>query len=437
MVDAIGANKDLSSSRIYAFFNDSVYGVKWGWLLEYIKSVDGTTHPTRQAVAIQGNGTNGDFVLYHADQLSHSIANFFNRAHAVGGYTAINFTAPTNDHRYNNVATYNNRVFVNYSSYQFTKTGNSIFLPPADLYEGYTITAFMDGATPHTPNTSFTVNAKKALTVSKTANAYDLIFYDDDDEILEFGDTYTIEAAYSLPTYVKPGFVFLGWYDNPEFTGSPITSIPKGSIGHREFFAKTDSNIVESDIVYNLNSGGFYRYNSRNAMVDYFLVDFNAFTGLSTTRANFYDVTYHTTITYVNNFFADSTQSTKWGWMKTYIIDTGAATSYAGQASLTGNNNSFWRSNVWAFINITHRTGWPASIDFTVGTRAHDFWSHLSITPTTTYIEGTSHTLEIPLRVGFTFGGWYDNSEFTGDDITAIVPSDTGTQTFYAKWNAE
>ena len=42
----------------------------------------------------------------------------------------------------------------------------------------------------------------------------------------------SVSAPYTLPTPVHPkGYKFLGWYDNPSFSGSPITVIPAGWIG--------------------------------------------------------------------------------------------------------------------------------------------------------------------------------------------------------------
>ena len=39
---------------------------------------------------------------------------------------------------------------------------------------------------------------------------------------------YKVTSTYTLPTPVKDGYVFLGWYDNPEGTGTALTSIPAG-----------------------------------------------------------------------------------------------------------------------------------------------------------------------------------------------------------------
>ena len=52
------------------------------------------------------------------------------------------------------------------------------------------------------------------------------------------------------------------------------------------------------------------------------------------------------------------------------------------------------------------------------------------------YTYGTAVTLEAPTRTGYTFGGWYRNSDAAGDPITGISATETGDQTLYAKWTA-
>ncbi len=51
--------------------------------------------------------------------------------------------------------------------------------------------------------------------------------------------SYTVESpeiVLSSPT--KAGYSFFNWYDNPSFTGAAVTSIPAGSTGNKEVFAK-------------------------------------------------------------------------------------------------------------------------------------------------------------------------------------------------------
>ena len=52
--------------------------------------------------------------------------------------------------------------------------------------------------------------------------------------------TYNIESdTITLPTEMtRTDMFFIGWYTNPEFTGTPVTQIPQGSTGSREFWAR-------------------------------------------------------------------------------------------------------------------------------------------------------------------------------------------------------
>lgn len=52
------------------------------------------------------------------------------------------------------------------------------------------------------------------------------------------------------------------------------------------------------------------------------------------------------------------------------------------------------------------------------------------------YIYGTAVPLAAPTRTGYTFGGWFTNSGFSGDAVTEIPADATEAKTFYAKWTA-
>lgn len=52
------------------------------------------------------------------------------------------------------------------------------------------------------------------------------------------------------------------------------------------------------------------------------------------------------------------------------------------------------------------------------------------------YTYGTAVTLAAPTRTGYTFGGWFTNSDCTGDKVTEIPVGATEAKTFYAKWTA-
>ena len=49
-------------------------------------------------------------------------------------------------------------------------------------------------------------------------------------------------------------------------------------------------------------------------------------------------------------------------------------------------------------------------------------------------IESDNITLPTPTRIGYTFVGWYENAEFTGNAVSQITKGSTGDKTLYAEW---
>ena len=99
---------------------------------------------------------------------------------------------------------------------------------------------------------------------------YKVIYHVNGGNAIETG-YYNIVSGYNLydsPT--KEGCVFLGWYDLPDFSGETVTSIPIGSIGDKEFYAKwvyekynvffsLDTTLVDrQEIVLESDQGIFY-----------------------------------------------------------------------------------------------------------------------------------------------------------------------------------
>jgi len=54
--------------------------------------------------------------------------------------------------------------------------------------------------------------------------------------------------------------------------------------------------------------------------------------------------------------------------------------------------------------------------------------------PLTYHYETETITLEEPVRVGYTFLGWFNNVNLTGNPVTNIVLGSTGNKNLYAKW---
>jgi len=75
-----------------------------------------------------------------------------------------------------------------------------------------------------------------------------------------------------------------------------------------------------------------------------------------------------------------------------------------------------------------------ATIEFNLNNGS---WPAGAVIPESYIISDPDITLATPIRTGFTFGGWYDNEQFTGDPITTIPSGSTGDKVFWAKWNPE
>ncbi|MEE0419198.1 MAG: InlB B-repeat-containing protein [Lachnospiraceae bacterium] len=60
-------------------------------------------------------------------------------------------------------------------------------------------------------------------------------------------DTYTEGEEFTLPLPKKEGCAFLGWYENPEQSGEPVTTISAEDTGNKEFWAKWAENLFYND----------------------------------------------------------------------------------------------------------------------------------------------------------------------------------------------
>lgn len=125
----------------------------------------------------------------------------------------------------------------------------------------------------------------------------------------------------------------------------------------------------------------------------------------------------------------------KWLWLHDYIVATVAAQGLAAIAEAeTG--HAYWRYNVSAFFISGKRATWPASADYAVSGQPEAFipaWGHAFAGPAS--YDGTSEVIiPSPYKEGFTFDGWYDNAQFTGNKITSIAAGAEGDKTLYAKW---
>lgn len=201
------------------------------------------------------------------------------------------------------------------------------------------------------------------------------------------------------------------------------------------------SSCLWASITYNLNDGDTgeakyndYGWNNKSDMFAAFMTDAGA-TGFETLEY------YQSSSTPLSSpgICAKLTDASpalkmaKWAWLKAYIEQAHTDQTAAGASALSADGSgAAWRYAVGAFFVEIQHTGWPKSADFTeLGKDAAYIpaWGQNYPNPTDPTEEVT---LVNPHRVGYIFGGWYDNPECTGTPITTVNASTTGT--LYAKW---
>ncbi|MBP5724725.1 MAG: InlB B-repeat-containing protein [Bacteroidales bacterium] len=193
-----------------------------------------------------------------------------------------------------------------------------------------------------------------------------------------------------LPTYVtKTGYTFTGWYENSSCLGTPVTEIPATATGDKTYWAKWTENV--------------------------------------------YAVTFHENEGTINNNVV----------VETYTFTVGAALP----TDVTRKGYSFG-----GWFNNEQCTGNPVTLISTTEYDDKEFWADWNIVTYSitfnnngglfenqgipeTYQLGDKVVLPTDIsREGYTFDGWYDNSNFTNTKVTTIEDDEVGNKVFYAKW---
>ena len=242
----------------------------------------------------------------------------------------------------------------------------------------------------------------------------------------------TITEEYTLPTPSKAGYIFLGWFDNPNGTGTPLTSIParwKGTLyaiwretsvkwelnGGKVFGIMPDNEWLWEDFQRNkLGKTSFVPVENALEVIDDYIYD-------ATNRVSF-----HTWVT-----------TDKYKWLGDYLW------GIASHDEASDDAYTYARWGLWlnAFLNRTVYTS-PSSVivDFTEVGKPENWrakweaagnqpWKQEIILPTQIT---SDYTIPTPEKEGATFQGWYDNPNGTGTALTTLPAGYEGT--VYAIW---
>ena len=291
--------------------------------------------------------------------------------------------------------------------------------------------------------------------------------------------SYTIESeTISLPTgtnLTKADSTFKGWYEKSDFSGSAATKIEKGSYGDKAYFAKWAARLY-TIAWHNIEDAQFTEerllplgFNVEDTEITLPAADEISKKGCSFggwyTASDFSGEK----ITSINS----TTQTTggvlnlyaKWDLI-TYTIsyslnDGTLAESYTKTESYQVTSNTITLPTSEEISRTAYDfDGWYTASDFS-GEKVTEIesgstgnlaffakWTPISYPITYNNIEGatnpnteTSYTVEsesISLKdaskKGYSFGGWYTSSDFSGEKTSEITKGSTGGITLYAKF---
>ena len=413
-------------------FSDKALLAKWTWLLEYLKSLSTHAEAIPQYEAYIAGNASGVSLPW---ALRQDIQGFLTQTRCAkySGLAAINFSEPDKANGF-----WGYYKAASQKEFTYNKFLGEL---PTPYRSYYNFLGWYDEEGNKVTETNKTINLKANWEAIEYAIDYELNGGSSDKLVLSY--TYDTDT-FALVEPTKEGYLFLGWFTNPEFTGNAVTKIEKGSHGDMKLYASWRSN-SSYDVEYVLN-GGNWDYDSRQAVIDELFKDYNAYTNGSYTEENLptgaWDlINFHT-------FFYSGTNSKKWAWLADYLGEVGSAANKPGCAALTkaADSVSFEKLNgnykyevsyeFRAFMlgtKMTSNSNYPTS-DYSDPELANGFWDKLNATMETkfNYEENQVLTLPTPKKQYQIFKGWCKNSDLSDEPIYNITV--TENLKLYAKF---
>ena len=270
---------------------------------------------------------------------------------------------------------------------------------------------------------------------------YKVVFKDYDGTVLKEETVEEGKAATAPKEPTREGFIFIGW--SKEF--NKVTSNLEITAQY-----KSDVSYVYT-ISYELN-GGAWGYLSKEDFTLSFLTDFYKFvkpeedfnTFVYGDSGNEYlgswknyvggyvgdsnMLLYENDLTADNEdyFFNSSEYKEKWSVLGTYVKDY-----ICGSNKRFGYEASGYYYGALDFYRYVIND--PASY---IDIYTEAFWDYPSVNqPSLFSYTVSSEDIELPIPLNESFNGWYLNSDFSGNPITAIPANSTGDLVLYAAWD--
>ena len=240
--------------------------------------------------------------------------------------------------------------------------------------------------TPASQNVTFDSTSAKTITFTYPIVTYN-ISYNLNGGSATNPSNYNVESSQivlSSPT--KTGHTFSGWTGTGLSSSSLTVTIPTGSTGDRSYTANWTVN--NYTLTYNANGGS-----------------------VSPSSA---------TIAYGSQYGTLPTPTRTGYTFKGWFTASSGGTQVSSTTTMGAGNTTIYAK--WSLINYS------ITYNLNGGTNP-------STGVTTSFnVTSAAITLPTPTRTGYTFGGWFDNSSFTGTAVTSIPTGSINNRTYYAKW---
>ena len=260
----------------------------------------------------------------------------------------------------------------------------------------------------------------------------------------------------TLPNYeniTKGNLIFAGWYDNAEFTGNPVYSVPAGASGDITYYAKW---VKQYSLTYNFDNMNWVDW-SVNTSISANTDAENAYSGNTSMK---YVIPKET----IGNMCATSGLMYEGDGISFWIKAEKATTLHlqfkangnivSEKIAVTAGNN--FVAIPWPKTVTPDSNGWAGSLQIIVDKAAEDntvyiddvgtYSDSMNISfelnegkfsndvPEKYYIGDTLPNYENITKGNLIFAGWYDNAEFTGNPVYSVPAGASGDITYYAKW---
>ena len=200
---------------------------------------------------------------------------------------------------------------------------------------------------------------------------------------------YNVETGViTLAEAKRVGYTFCGWYENKDFAGDKLSQILQGSTENIDLYAKWA--LVDYAINYNLNGGENDTANLKK-----------------------YNVETQSRVLAVPKKIGYSFD----GWYENKDFIGNKITEIS-----KGSTKDINLYAKWELIDYTISYNLNGGENDTVNPKKYNVETQLAV-------------LAEPKKTGYTFDGWYENKDFSGNKITEISKGSTEDVNLYAKWN--